>query len=142
MSGSFKASCEIWVFVVKPLSDGLVRIAPPKSADDLPVVVIAPNGLYYCLLPGTFFPQVSVVCVQSIGIISYLTVVVLEIGVLLSQRLDFLNEVVLMCFGMRLIEAAKVACSTSTANVWSASVTLEKTKQAGKLAFAPIKTYA
>ena len=57
MSGqAFKASCEIWVFVVKPLSDGLVRIAPPKSADDLPVVVIAPDGLYYCLLPGTFFP--------------------------------------------------------------------------------------
>ena len=60
---------------------------------------------------------------------------------MLSQRLDFLDEVVLMCFGMRLVEASKFACTTSTANVWSASVTLEKTKQARKLAFAQNKTY-
>ena len=39
-----KALCETWVFMVEPLSDGLVRLAPTKSADDLPVVAVAPNS--------------------------------------------------------------------------------------------------
>ena len=39
----FKALCEIRVFKAEPLSDGLVRVAVTKSADDLPVVAITPN---------------------------------------------------------------------------------------------------
>lgn len=31
-----------------------------------------------------------------------------------------------MCFGMRLVDAPKFACSASTADIWSGSVTLEK----------------
>ena len=52
----------------------------------------------------------------------------LEIGIILSQILDFLDEVVLMCFGMRLVDAFKFACRTSTANIWSSPITLEKEK--------------
>ncbi len=45
MSGRvFEALCEIWVFMVKPLSDGLVRIATTKSGDDFPVVAVSPDG--------------------------------------------------------------------------------------------------
>ena len=43
--GAFKALCEIWIFVVEPFSDRLVCVAPTKSADDLPVVAVAPDGL-------------------------------------------------------------------------------------------------
>lgn len=64
---------------------------------------------------------------------------VLEIGIILSQTLDFLDEVVLMCFGVRLVETSKFACSTSTANIWSGPITLEKKKQARKLAFTRTK---
>lgn len=66
----------------------------------------------------------------------------LEIGIILSQTLDFLDKVVLVCFGMRLIDASKFACSTSTANTWSGPVTLEEKKQAHESAFARTKTYA
>lgn len=46
MSGRrFKASREFWVFTVEPLGDGLVRVAPAESADNLPVVAIAPDCL-------------------------------------------------------------------------------------------------
>lgn len=76
------------------------------------------------------------------SIISYFTVVILEFGVVLSQVLDLLDEVVLVCFGMGLVDASKLACSTSPANIWSGTVTLEKKKQARKLAFAQTKTYA
>ena len=31
-----------------------------------------------------------------------------------------------MCFGMRLVDASKFSCSTSTADIWSGPVTLEK----------------
>ena len=79
--------------------------------------------------------------VQILSIITDFTVVVLKIGIVLSQIFDFLDEVVLMCFGMGLVDASKLACSTSTANLWSGTVTLEKKKQARKLAFARTKTY-
>ena len=41
----FKALREIWVLMVKPPSDGLVRIASTKFADDFPVVTVSPDGL-------------------------------------------------------------------------------------------------
>ena len=101
--------------MVKPLSNGLVRVVPMRSADNLPVVAIAPNSLEYRLLPGIFFLQTTVFCVQGAGIISYLRVVVLEIGIILAQILDFL-EVVFMCLGMRLVDASKFTGNTSTAD--------------------------
>ena len=58
------------------------------------------------------------------SVISYLTIVGLEVGVVLPQILDFLDEVVLVCFGMWFVDAVKSACSTSTANVRSGPVTL------------------
>lgn len=39
----FEASCKFWVFMVEPLGDGLVRVAPAKSADDLSVMAVASN---------------------------------------------------------------------------------------------------
>lgn len=137
MSGRcFKALCEIWVFKVEPLCNGLMRVASTKPADDLPVMAIAADSLQYRPLPQTFFPQISIVRVQIIGIISYFAVVALEIGIVLSQILDFLDEVILMCFGVRLVDASEFACCTSTANTRSGPVTLEKKKQPRKLAFA------
>lgn len=65
---------------------------------------------------------------------------VLEIDVVLPQVLDFLNKVILVCFGMRLVDALKFACSTSTANIWSGPVTLVKKKHVGKLASTRRKT--
>lgn len=65
---------------------------------------------------------------------------VLEVGIVLSQILDFLDEVVLVCFGMGLVDAPKFACSTSAADIWSGPVTLEKKKQARKSAFTRTKT--
>lgn len=41
----FKASRTFRVFKAEPLSDGLVRVSPEKSADDLPVVAVASDGL-------------------------------------------------------------------------------------------------
>lgn len=75
------------------------------------------------------------------GIVSYFTVVVLKVGIILSQILDFLDEVVFMRFGMRLVDASQFACRTSTANIWSGPVTLDKHKQARKLAFTEMRTY-
>ena len=125
MSGwRFEPPCEIWVFLLKPLSDRLVCVASTKSANDLTIVAISSNGFQYCPLPGTLFPQIFVICVQGIGIISYLTVVGLEVGIILAQVLDLLYEVVLMCFGMWFVDASQLACSTSTANVRSGPITL------------------
>ena len=76
------------------------------------------------------------------GLTSYLTIVALEVGIILSQILNFLDEVVLVCFGMRLVYASKFACSTSATNIWSGPITLEKKRQARKLAFAGTKRYA
>ena len=67
---------------------------------------------------------------------------VLEIDVVLPQVLNFLNKVILMCFGMRLVDAFEFACSTSTADIWSGPVTLVQKKQAGKLASTRRKTCA
>ena len=67
---------------------------------------------------------------------------VLEVDVVLSQVLDFFDEVILMCFGMRLVDAFEFACSTSTANIRSGPITLVKKKQAAKLASARRKTCA
>lgn len=66
---------------------------------------------------------------------------VFEVGIVLSKVLDFLDEIVLVCFGMRLVDASKFAGSTSTANIWSDPITLHKKKQARRLAFAQWKTY-
>ena len=52
----------------------------------------------------------------------------LEVCIVLSQIFDFPDEVILVCFGMRLVDASKFACSTSTTNVWSDPITLEKKK--------------
>ena len=64
---------------------------------------------------------------------------VLKAGIFLSQVLDFLDKVILMCFGMRLVDAFEFACSTPTANIWSGSVTLEDNKQVRRLASTPRK---
>ena len=138
----FKAYRKIWIFLLEPLSNRLVRVAIPKSADDLAVVAIAPNCTQYRPLPGTLFPQSLVVCVQIVGIISYLTIVVFEDDIVMSQAFDFFDEVVLVRFGMGLVDASKLSCSTSTAKIWSSAVTLEKKKQARKSAFASTKTNA
>ena len=82
--GAFKALCEIRILAMEPLSNRLVCVARSKSSNDLPVVAIATDGLQYCPLPGSFFPQTSVICVQSICIISYLAIVILEVGIILS----------------------------------------------------------
>ena len=66
---------------------------------------------------------------------------VLEVDIVLAQILDLLDEVILMCLGMRLVDASEFACSTSTANIWSGPITLEKKKQAYMLAFARTETY-
>ena len=58
------------------------------------------------------------------SIMSYLTIVGSKIGVVLPQVLDFLDEVVLVCFGMWFVDAFQSACNTSTANVRSRPVTL------------------
>ncbi len=65
----------------------------------------------------------------------------LEVDIVLAQILDLLDEIILMCLGMRLVDASKFACSTSTANIRSGPITLEKKKQARMLAFARIETY-
>ena len=52
----------------------------------------------------------------------------LEGCVVLSQIFDFSDEVILMCFGMRFVDAPKFARSTSTTDLWSDSITLEKKK--------------
>ena len=41
---AFQALCVIWIFMMEPFSDRLVCVTPTKSADDLPVVPIAPYG--------------------------------------------------------------------------------------------------
>ena len=123
-----KASCKIGVFLVEPLSDGLMRVAVTKSDNDLSIVAIPPNGLQDCSLPGTFFPQISVVRIQGVGIVSDLTVVALKVCIVLSQIFDFSDEVILVCFGMGLVNASQFACSTSTTNIWSDTITLDKKK--------------
>lgn len=42
--GAFQALCVIRIFIMEPLSDRLVCVTPTKSADDLSVVAIAPDG--------------------------------------------------------------------------------------------------
>lgn len=52
----------------------------------------------------------------------------LEVCIVLSQIFDLSDEVILVCFGMRLVDASKFACSTPTTDIWFDPITLEKKK--------------
>jgi len=60
----------------------------------------------------------------------YFSIAIEEVVVVASEAFDFFNQIVLVRFGVRLIDAFVFTLSTSATGIWSNPVTLEAEKQA------------
>jgi hypothetical protein len=60
----------------------------------------------------------------------YLSIAIEEVVVVASEAFDFFNQIVLVRFGVRLIDTFEFTLSTSATGIWSNPITLGAEKQA------------
>lgn len=74
---------------------------------------------------------------QLPGLIVLSPVSVLEVSFISSKDFNFSDEVVLVCFGVRLVDTVQFTQGTSSATIRSITVTLEKGEASPQVSISP-----
>ena len=134
-------SPEIRVLFDQPVGYGLMRLTCSKSSDDLLIVAVAPNGLQNDSVPVAFF---SKALVHRIILRRYLfdfTVAGLKKSVVSAKNLDFSYKIILVRFGVGLVDTFQFTLRTSATDLRSLPVTLYRQSTQCKFQMSQLKLF-
>ena len=109
----------------KPGGDGLVRIAIPEASDDLLVVAITPKNVQDVRHPFAGFPESFIPLSEMVRNFMKPFIFIVESCVVSPEALYLSQQVILVCLGMRLVDAIGVTAKTPATWLRSNAVTLE-----------------
>ena len=95
---------KIRILTNEPVGNGLMRLASAQLPNYLSVMAITSDSLQYYTLPITLLTQISIYRVNFERRLLYCFVSVLKVRIIPSKDFNLSDQVIFMCFGVRLVD--------------------------------------